>query len=338
MRSTRFFFHPTAPPTGSSVKIRAFTEWKNTGVSEIIGGVRYGIEEMTCERSFISELFQKAELPDYAESCGREMIRQKRGNSSIMAIINMTPDSFYAGSRKSNRDDILKTIDTNPEYIDIGGESTRPGSAEVTPEEEIRRLSGNVEFIRDNYKGKLSLDTRHIETAKKFSDNVDIINDVSGLSDTALAVLSEEHGREYVLMHTVGTPQTMENHTHYSNLFGEMSMFYFQKLKILSELGLKPDRIILDPGLGFAKDSNSNLEIMKNPWVLNFGFRRLFGHSRKRFLGSVSGSSVDKRLPETLAGTISLYMNGVEIIRVHDAEENMSAIKSFSLFGGFSTF
>ena len=338
MGITEFFFHPTAPPTGSSVKIRTFTEGKNTGVSEIIDGVRYGIEEMTCERSFISELFQKAGLPDYAESCSREMIRQKKGNSSIMAIVNMTPDSFYAGSRTSSRDDIMKIINVGPEYIDMGGESTRPGSVEVIPEEEIRRLSGNVEFIRDNYKGKLSLDTRHIETAKKFVENVDIINDVSGLSNTALAALTEEHGREYILMHTVGTPQTMENHTHYSNLFGEMAMFYLQKLRILSEIGMKPDRIILDPGLGFAKNSNSSIEIMKNPWMLNFGFRRVFGHSRKRFLGSVSGSPADKRLPETLAGTISLYLNGVEIIRVHDTEENMSAIKTFSLFGGFSTF
>ena len=338
MESTSFFFHPIAPPTGSSVKIRTFTADKNTGVSEIIGGVRFGIEEMACERSLLAELFQRAGLPDYSEPCSRKMIMQRRGNSSIMAIINVTPDSFYAGSRKNDRDEILKIIKSDPEYIDIGGESTRPGSVEVSPEEEIRRLSGNVEFIKENYRGKLSLDTRHAETAEKFIEYADMINDVSGLGNTALAAISEEHGREYVLMHTVGTPQTMENHTHYSNLFGEMAMFYFGKLKILSEMGMKPERILIDPGLGFAKDSNSNIEIMKNPWMLNFGFRRVFGHSRKRFLGSVSGSPADKRLPETLAGSISLYINGVEIIRVHDPEENISAIKTFSLFGGFSAF
>ena len=132
-------------------------------------------------------------------------------------------------------------------------------------------------------------------------------------------------------------PGDMESHTKYQNLMGEMSEFFISKLLILQELNIMSEKIILDPGIGFAKDFNANLEIVRNPWMFNYGFKRLFGHSRKRFLGNIGGNAVEKRLPETISATIFLSKSGVEILRVHDVIENKAALRGFSLFSGFST-
>ena len=338
MERCSFFFHPVSIPDGKFIKIRTYERGEGVKDSSALDGTGYTSNEIECGRKELAELFEKAGLEKYSDSCSRNMIRGiSPGSSEIMGIINMTPDSFFAGSRKSTNEEIMDLIHADPDYLDIGGESTRPGSALTDPLTEQERLSGHVEFLRDNFKKKISLDSRNIETVERFIDSIDMVNDISGLADKGIAELSAEHGKEYVLMHIRGTPQDMESHTKYQNLMGEMSEFFISKLLVLQELNVMPEKIILDPGIGFAKDFNANLEIVRNPWVFNYGFKRLFGHSRKRFLGNIGGNAVEKRLPETISATIFLSKSGVEILRVHDVIENKAALRGFSLFGGFST-
>ncbi len=165
-----------------------------------------------------------------------------------------------------------------------------------------------------------------------FIDRIDVINDISGLTDIRLPELALKEKKSYVLMHIRGNPTNMNKMTTYTDLRGEMAKFYFEKLRQISEMGLEPERIIIDPGIGFSKTGEQNLEIIKNPESFNFGFRRLFGHSRKSFLSIYSKNKAEDRLPETIAVSIYLAGKGVEILRVHDPVENINALRYFQLF------
>ena len=247
----------------------------------------------------------------------------------IMAILNFTPDSFYATSRVKDGAQIKNAIESGCQILDIGAESTRPGAIETSPDEEIRRLASAFESIdrRDGY--KISLDSRHYRTVNSFIGEIDIINDISGMEDLKLPEAARDEGKSYVLMHIKGNPTNMNKMATYDDLFGEMAKFFFEKLKTLNLLGLKPEKIIIDPGLGFSKKGVQNLEIVRNPGAFNFGFRRLFGHSRKSFLNLNSKNKPEERLPETLSVSLHLATEGVEILRVHDPVENINALRFF---------
>jgi dihydropteroate synthase len=270
------------------------------------------------------------------ESYGRFMVNgiknqlksEELKKTKIMGIVNLTPDSFYSNSRFTYKDSDL-AIKSGADILDIGGESTRPGSTELDPETEISRLNVFLQDLRSKFKGMVSLDSRHYDVVRTLLPYIDIINDVSGLADDRIANLAIEHDLKYVLMHIKGEVNKMTEYEHYEDLPGEVSKFFIDGLKKLHGMGMKPENIIIDPGLGFSKNAQHDYFLVKNVNVFSFGFPRLVGHSRKRFLGAITGSKIEDRLPETLALSLFLNLKNIEILRVHDVSENIRFLEEY---------
>ena len=249
-------------------------------------------------------------------------------HTRIMAIINTTPDSFYPGSRHSVPDKYVDGIlDQKPDIVDIGGESTRPGSAPVSTAEEIERIKPVLDYITSTSSIPVSLDTRHTEVADHFRDRISMLNDISGFSDQRMIQIAAESKLQCVVMHMRGTPKTMQSMTHYGDLIAETVKEIQERVIRMMDSGVEPNRIVVDPGIGFAKDTAGNLDILRNIRSYRFGFPLLVGVSRKAFIGNITGRDVQGRLPGTIALTAYLAAEGVDIVRVHDPAENSDAVK-----------
>jgi dihydropteroate synthase len=249
-------------------------------------------------------------------------------HTRIMAIINTTPDSFYPGSRHMAPDkDVDRILDQKPDIVDIGGESTRPGSPQVSAAEEIERIRPVLDYVTSTSRIPVSLDTRHPEVADYFRDRIRILNDISGFSDQRMIHIAADGELQCVVMHMRGTPETMQTMTQYGDLIAETIKEIQERVIHLMDSGVASDRIIVDPGIGFAKDTAGNLEILRNIRSYRFGFPLLVGVSRKAFIGNITGRDVHGRLPGTIALTAYLASEGVDIVRVHDAAENSDAVK-----------
>ena len=254
----------------------------------------------------------------------------------IMGILNVTPDSFSDGgsykSTKSAVDKAMIMIEQGATIIDIGGESTRPGSERVSPIEQKRRIIDvisqlKIKMPRDKI---ISVDTTSSEVAEAAIDlGVDMINDVSGGNDDQkMMSLIAKHNLYYCIMHMQGSPKTMQDNPKYINVVSEIIDFLSYQSKKAMDLGISRDKIILDPGIGFGKKTEHNLEILKN--LENFsrlGFYTLLGTSRKKILGEISGNNnpVD-RIAGTCATSALGVMAGINIYRVHDVWQNKQAI------------
>ena len=254
----------------------------------------------------------------------------------IMGILNVTPDSFSDGgsykSTKSAVDKAMIMIEQGATIIDIGGESTRPGSERVSPIEQKRRIIDvisqlKIKMPRDKI---ISVDTTSSEVAEAAIDlGVDMINDVSGGNDDQkMMSLVAKHNLYYCIMHMQGSPKTMQDNPKYKNVVSEIIDFLSFQSKKAMDLGISKDKIILDPGIGFGKKTEHNLEILKN--LENFsrlGFYTLLGTSRKKILGEISGNNnpVD-RIAGTCATSALGVMAGINIYRVHDVWQNKQAI------------
>ena len=254
----------------------------------------------------------------------------------IMGILNVTPDSFSDGgsykSTKSAVDKAMIMIEQGATIIDIGGESTRPGSERVSPIEQKRRIIDvisqlKIKMPRDKI---ISVDTTSSEVAEAAIDlGVDMINDVSGGNDDQkMMSLIAKHNLYYCIMHMQGSPKTMQDNPKYKNVVSEIIDFLSYQSKKAMDLGISKDKIILDPGIGFGKKTEHNLEILKN--LENFsrlGFYTLLGTSRKKILGEISGNNnpVD-RIAGTCATSALGVMAGINIYRVHDVWQNKQAI------------
>ena len=254
----------------------------------------------------------------------------------IMGILNVTPDSFSDGgsykSTKSAVDKAMIMIEQGATIIDIGGESTRPGSERVSPIEQKRRIIDvisqlKIKMPRDKI---ISVDTTSSEVAEAAIDlGVDMINDVSGGNDDQkMMSLIAKHNLYYCIMHMQGSPKTMQDNPKYRNVVSEIIDFLSLQSKKAMDLGISKDKIILDPGIGFGKKTEHNLEILKN--LENFsrlGFYTLLGTSRKKILGEISGNNnpVD-RIAGTCATSALGVMAGINIYRVHDIWQNKQAI------------
>ena len=254
----------------------------------------------------------------------------------IMGILNVTPDSFSDGgsykSTKSAVDKAMIMIEQGATIIDIGGESTRPGSERVSPIEQKRRIIDvisqlKIKMPRDKI---ISVDTTSSEVAEAAIDlGVDMINDVSGGNDDQkMMSLIAKHNLYYCIMHMQGSPKTMQDNPKYINVVSEIIDFLSYQSKKAMDLGISKDKIILDPGIGFGKKTEHNLEILKN--LENFsrlGFYTLLGTSRKKILGEISGNNnpVD-RIAGTCATSALGVMAGINIYRVHDVWQNKQAI------------
>ncbi len=247
----------------------------------------------------------------------------------IMGIINTTPDSFYPGSRvpdpRTAVERAMEMLDSGASIIDIGGVSSRPGAGAIDWQEEVRRVVPVVRGIRERRPGAIiSVDTYNCNTASQaLSKGADIVNDITGLIDPAMIEVVAKNGAAVVIMHMKGTPSTMSRLTDYSDVVSQVKEQLLERCEKAVAGGVRKDGIILDPGIGFAKNALQSLEILKN--ITDFTCLKypvLVGHSRKSFMGYVSGLPVENRLEETLAVSTYLYLKGVKILRVHDVEEH----------------
>ncbi len=253
-----------------------------------------------------------------------------------MGILNATPDSFSDGGKYLNEeramDQIRRMIQEGAKIIDIGGESTRPGSEPVTEEEEMERVIPIIkEAIKEFPKTIFSIDTTKYGVAKEsLKAGVHIINDVSGLKkEPQFAQLCAEYQAGYVLMHSQGDPKTMQKNPVYSDVIGEINHFFSEGIKRLKSSGVKS--IMIDPGIGFGKTLEHNIKIIQNLKQFDrAGIPLLVGVSRKSMIGQL----LDGRASEgRLAGTIALHYHtllmGAKILRVHDVREALDSIKIF---------
>lgn len=255
----------------------------------------------------------------------------------VMGILNVTPDSFYAGSRKQTEEDIRARVEQivaeGGAMIDIGAYSSRPGADDVSPEEEMARLSRGMRIVRELApEMPVSVDTFRADVAKMAVEElgVDIINDISGGElDKDMFATVARLGVPYILMHMKGTPQTMQMAPHYDDLMKEILLYFAEKVQQLRDLGQKD--IILDPGFGFAKTLEHNYQLMNHMEELKiFELPILSGISRKSMIYKLLGGTPQDALNGTsVLNTLSL-MKGASILRVHDVKEAVEVVKIVS--------
>jgi len=254
----------------------------------------------------------------------------------VMGIINITPDSFFGGSRFNSVDEIVteteKMLNDGADIIDIGGQSTRPGSELIPADEEIKRVVPSINAIANKFpRAFISIDTFYSKVAVAAVDaGATIINDISaGSMDNKMIETVAELKVPYVLMHMKGTPQTMQQNATYENATREVFDFFIAKTDELKNAGIVD--IIIDPGFGFAKTIGQNFELLKNLSVFKMLDKAIMlGISRKSTIYKTLGVSADEALNGTsVLNTIGL-MNGASILRVHDVKEATEAIKLFS--------
>jgi len=253
----------------------------------------------------------------------------------VMGILNVTPDSFSDGGQNFDADMAVQRAfamkDEGADIIDIGGESTRPGSAPVSPEEEWSRISEVVRRVSEEAGVPVSVDTRRPEVAEKaLRAGAVIVNDVSGLREKMAQVVREE-GAAAIVMHMRGEPSNMQNDTRYVDVVGDVYAFLEGRVRNAVAGGLPKERLAIDPGLGFAKDVDGNLEIMSRlDEFRSMGRPVLLGASRKTFLGKISGGGPEDRLEASLAAAAVACWQGVHLFRVHDVKETVRALKAVS--------
>jgi dihydropteroate synthase len=255
----------------------------------------------------------------------------------VMAILNVTPDSFSDGGEFFSADDALrqaeKLIADGADILDIGGESTRPKSERVSAEEEIRRVVPIIEAIVKRFDVPVSIDTSKAEVAEKaVAAGAEIINDVSGLRfDGKLAGVAAKNKTGLILMHLRGTFETMHSQEPVSDILREVSEGFSWSIEKAKNSGVGENQIALDVGIGFSKTFEQNLELIGKleKVVREFpDFPMLVGASRKSFIGKILGDvSADKRLHGTIAAGAVAAWNGANIIRVHDVRETVEALK-----------
>jgi dihydropteroate synthase len=254
---------------------------------------------------------------------------------NILGVLNLTPDSFSDGGKFNTKQrgitHAIKLYNDGADIIDVGGESTRPGSKEVNKEEEWKRINEILKSIVK--KIPISLDTRKSEIMKKgIKLGVKLINDVSGLSfDSETISILKKYKIPFVIQHTHGTPENMQKNPKYKNELLDIYDFFEEKIKLLRSKGIKHNNIILDPGIGFGKKLKHNMNLIRGVSIFHsLGFPVLVGNSRKRFIKDISKKNDSyTRIGGTISSSLYLMMQGVQILRIHDVNEVMQGIKVF---------
>jgi dihydropteroate synthase len=257
-------------------------------------------------------------------------------DTRVMAVINVTPDSFSDGGRFLNARDAvdyaLRVVEEGADIIDVGGESSRPGSEPISRDEESARVIPVIEGIRQFSDIPISIDTTKAEVARRaFEAGADILNDISALRfDEAMIKTAVRYDTPVIVMHMLGAPKTMQIEPHYDDCVKEIKEFFIERIGHCTGKGIGRDRIILDPGIGFGKRLEDNLAIIKNLYELkSLGCPLMLGASRKSFISMVTGSKgdADKRIGGSLAALFVALRNGCDIVRVHDVGETIESIK-----------
>jgi dihydropteroate synthase len=265
---------------------------------------------------------------------GREIDLSCRG--LIMGVLNVTPDSFsdggdfFAPEKAIERG--IRLADEGAEIIDVGGESTRPGAEPIPAEEELRRVIPVIAKLRATTTAMISIDTSKVSVARAALEaGAVILNDVTGgRGDPAMMPLAAEQKAAIILMHMQGTPRTMQLAPHYDDVVAEVADFFRQEYERALSCGIDAMAIAFDPGIGFGKTLDHNLELLRNLARLRIHDRPLVvGVSRKAFLGKMIGSPLlGSRLAPTIALTSLLRARGANVFRVHDAKENTAALRT----------
>ena len=263
---------------------------------------------------------------------GKECVLGER--TLLMGVLNATPDSFSDGGRFATTDAAiahgLALFEAGADLVDVGGESTRPGSTAVSPEEEIRRVAPVIEGLRKRGASYLSVDTSKAAVAEAALDSgADLVNDVSGFRfDPDLAPLIAARGVPAVAMHLRGSFATMHERPSYGDVMGEVTAELRESLALAASAGLARERIILDPGIGFAKDASHSLAVLSRlPELRALDRPLLVGPSRKSFLGTVTGLPAGERLFGTAAAVAASVLGGAHLVRVHDVAEMVQVVK-----------
>ncbi len=288
---------------------------------------------------FISQEGRSLAVKDNAQTrlWAFEGFRRDLGRTPlIMGIVNVTPDSFSDGGqflgRQAAVDHALKLVAEGADFLDVGGESTRPGADEVPLEEELRRVIPVIQQLAQATTVPISIDTSKAEVARQaLRAGASIVNDVSGLLfDPDMIEVCRESRCGVSVMHIQGTPRTMQVEPHYDDVVAEIRDYFAERLSTLSTAGIDPERIVLDPGIGFGKTAQHNLEILSNIAVFRaLGRPVLIGHSRKRFLKKLIQREVDERLFGTVGVTLALARQHVDLVRVHDVAANRDALAAY---------
>lgn len=251
----------------------------------------------------------------------------------VMGILNVTPDSFSDGGQFTHFESALaqvqQMIDAGATIIDIGGESTRPGAAEVSVEDELARVIPVLKAIKQRFKVLVSIDTSKASVMSAAIENgADIINDVRGLQNEGCLEVMAKSKVPICLMHMQGLPRTMQNEPHYNEVVNDIVLFFKQRIQACVDAGIERDRLILDPGFGFGKTLAQNYQLLANFSAFSsLQLPLLAGVSRKSMIGNLLQRDVDKRLAGSLSAAIIAAQRGASIIRVHDVEETVDALK-----------
>ncbi|MDX1597548.1 MAG: dihydropteroate synthase [Marinobacter sp.] len=250
----------------------------------------------------------------------------------VMGILNVTPDSFSDGGRFNRPDAALararQMVADGAAFIDVGGESTRPGATEVSVAEELDRVCPVVEAIARELDVVISVDTSAPEVmAEAAKLGAGLINDVRALQRDGAPEVAAAAGIPVCLMHIQGEPDSMQDNPEYRNVRREVSSFLTERMRVAEAAGVRPDNIILDPGFGFGKTLEHNLQLLASLEQLHIlGHPLLVGVSRKSMLGHITGREVNERLPASLAAATISAMKGASIIRAHDVGETVDAV------------
>mgnify|MGYP001501244920 FL=1 len=258
----------------------------------------------------------------------------------VVGVLNLTPDSFYDGGKYNNLRSIYKLVekylDEGADIIDIGAESTKPGSKRVSYEEEKRRLFPIIDKIIKKYNPIISLDTMKSEIAKMGLDlGVELINDVTGfMYDESMPKVIANYKCGLIINHTTGLPQIMQKKTNYKNIIKDIIKFFESILDTCKKNNIPLNSIVLDPGIGFGKTTEQNIHLIKKADEFQI-FKRpiMYGISNKSFIGNILNiKNPDKRVNGSVISSLFSIMNGANIIRTHNVKETVEMIKLWRVF------
>ncbi|HKI29789.1 MAG TPA: dihydropteroate synthase [Actinomycetota bacterium] len=252
----------------------------------------------------------------------------------VVGILNVTPDSFSDGGRYLDPATAIahatRMVDDGADILDVGGESTRPGSTPVSADEELERVHPLIERLAELHPAvPVSIDTRKADVAAEALDaGATIVNDVSGGADPAMFDVVLDREAAVVLMHMRGDPTTMQEAPHYDDVVGDVHEYLRQRIEAAELAGIDPERIAVDPGIGFGKDLDHNLVLMRRvDALLDLGRPVLVGPSRKKFIGTILDLPVEERVEGTVGAVVWMVARGAHIVRVHDVKEVVRAVR-----------
>ena len=261
----------------------------------------------------------------------------------LMGILNITPDSFADEGRYATLDLALaqaeRLIAEGADILDIGGESSRPGSESISTAEELDRVIPLIERLRPNLTIPISVDTTKAEVARAAIDlGVDIINDIRGLTDPALLRVVAESDVGVVIMHIRGTPRTMQLAPTYIDVVGEVAAYLAERVQVAERAGINRARIAIDPGIGFGKTFAHNQRLLRElDQLQTIGCPILVGTSRKGFLGQITGKAVADRVGASVASALACLAGGASVVRVHDVAATVEGIAVWGYQRGWTT-